>query len=313
MDLLWDKIQDLPYKDKKFDIEKAIVTDSGEDVFLVGKFFAKKRKPDYKIFKVTEGDVKEYAIVLNEKIEPVALSAVRHENNQSLLLTGLYKLKGKDYIHGVYSGVLNLDKDQNEALNYSKYATEERNYSLKPDFFHFVEPFRLPNGNAQFLAENRFVASSGSNSSAVDASFNFGDFIFITVNKEGEILENKIIDRKLITNISRKGHSFFRHNNYTFLVFDSKTSNEDKKKYNLKGAKFHQIGKMYCFDENGDIVRKKMLFSSKDKLRFYFDILPIINEGNLVFLTAKFGNSGFEHWRDNTVIQCGYIDLSTFQ
>ena len=313
MDLLWDKIQDLPYKDKKFDIEKAIISNEGDDVFLVGKFFAKKRKPDYKIFKITEGDLKEYAIALNEKIEPVALSVVRQENNQSLLLTGLYKLKGKDYIHGVYSGVLNLDKDQNEELNYSKYTKEERRVDLKADFYHFVEPFRLPNGNAQFLAENKFVSNPGSNSSSIEASFYFRDFIFITVNSKGEILENKIITRKIISDNPRTGHSFFRYNDHTFLIFDSQTSSEDKKKYNLKGAKFHQIGKIYCFDENGDIVHKKMLFTSKDKIHFYFDIQPVMHDNWITFIVAKFGLSGIGGSNNEAIIQCGSIDLNNFQ
>lgn len=313
MDLLWDKIQDLPYKDKKFDIEKAIITDEADDVFLIGKFFTKKRKFDYKVFKVTESEVKEYAIVLNEKIEPVALSAVRPENHQSLLLTGLYKLKGKDMVHGVFSGILNLDNDKNDELDYSKYSSEQRDIDLKAVNFSFVEPFRLSNGNAHFLAESRFATRGNSSQGTSEVTYHFRDFIFVTVNSEGKILENRKIERKLASSNQRIGYSFFRYQNNTFLLFDSKTSSQDKKKYNLKGMKFHQIAKIFCFDPNGELVRKKMLFSSKDKTRFYFDILPIIKDNNLVFLTAKFGNTGFEHWRDNTVIQCGFIDLNNFQ
>jgi hypothetical protein len=314
MNLLWDKIQDIPYKDKAFNIEKAIVTNNGKEVFIIGKYFEKKRKYNYKVFKISKNEVKEFDIILNDKIAPVALTAYYQEQNQSLIFGGLYNLKDKNYIHGVFSGKLKHENTTIDDLSYSKFTTDERGANEKDDY-SIVGSFKLDNGNFQFLAEKRYVNSSGggSDGSIRYVDYHNDDFIFVTLDGKGEIIKKQKIERKSASLSPRKGHAFFRYADHTYLLFDAKISSEDKKKYHLKVMKIHNIGKLFCFNSNGKTVRKKMLFTSTDKRYFYFDIFPGIFNNELIFLGGQIGNSGLEQWKSKRVLQLGTINLGNFK
>lgn len=313
MKLLWDKIQDFPYKDKKLEIMGAYVADNGNEVFVSASFVKNKKSYDYKIFRITENDFREYELVLNEKVNPTAIALFYNESQQSLVLGGVYVLKAEGIPHGVFSGKLDLSMNFNNELNYSPFDKEEKDKNTKADY-RMVGLASLSNGSFQFLIEGAYVVSMSTGTPGIfDYRYFYTDFIFATVDNEGGLVSSYKLERKVVSEkFPKNSLSFFPYGDYTYLLFDAKVTDEDKRKYKLKSfLNLATIGKLYAFDQNGKLIRQKMLFTSSDKDYFSYNVIAAVFKNQLFFLGMKLNyGSNFTYQR---TVRLGSIDLDNFQ
>ncbi len=313
LNLQWDKIQDVGYPDKKLEIMSAFVADNGKEVFVSASLVKNKKNYDYKIFRITENDFREYELVLNEKVNPATLALFYKESEQTLIVGGLYVLRSDGIAHGVFGGKFDLSKDFNDELNYFKFDKEDKDKNTKADY-SIVGMASLANGNFQILMEGRFISSSGTSTGPTAIYYHYKDLVFITIDGEGGLVKTDKIDRDALgMDVPRNGHLFFLYGDYTYLLYDSKITKEDKQKYKLSGLSIgHNIAKLYCFDQYGKLVRQKMLFTTKDGEYFCYGVNGAVYGNQLYFLGVKYMTNFFTQYQNQISMHLGSINLDDF-
>ncbi len=287
--LLWSKIQEVPYSDKKFLTKRIMIANNGVDLMLIGKYKKWKIKEffEHKILHLTKNEFKEYDVPLKDPFKPVTIVSFYKEEDQSLFITGVYSTIKEKTVKGIFCGSIDLAGKGIRGLKYHPFSKkEQKEFSESQLVFSIAEFRELENGNYQFLAEKKRkleYKDKYDRAAPPKISFSYNDFMFVTIEKGGEKIKTFKLDRKLNTHYDRKGYSCFFNGDITYLVYDSNIRKKDKEKFNLKASKIHVITKVVALNKNGELLSTDILFDSKKTKYRLDDIIALYEEDHLFF------------------------------
>ena len=273
LELLWEKIQELPFKDKEFMITEVFVSNDGQNVYLVGKEKLSKveDKTKLRMFIINQDEIREHEFELENQKEPLSIFPVEVKN-ENYIYCGLFKSNQNGYAKGIYIGEYREGKKN--ILNYVEFSNEEisefssmemlkygkslsRNYqtvgciSSGTSHYHFV------------IESYRVYKTTSNHSGAIEIKKESKGLYFITINENGEIKNNYLLHRKLISYPKQTNVTLFKSADNIFLVYDTKLSMRDMDFYELKKAKRYKFPKLYSFDFNGEKLSDNLLLNSK--------------------------------------------------
>jgi len=292
MNLKWQKKEKLAYYDTSFFTDKITVDDSGDNAFLIG-FISKKRQKDaYKIFHITKDITKEYAIKLKDKYHPTSVTSFYDKEKKKLILSGFYKTYKKRNQAGIFYQELDLVTASFSEIKYQPFSSKEQ---LKHKY-SITEFRKLSNGNYQFLASNKVCALDTPSDTSQPKRYNeklreeerlthcsYNQIIFWTSDKEGNLIDRFIYDRKIGLFYNKIGYTFLPDgdNTYLFFIMDGKEEKRSFRKKNLFDLFFDL--KLIHINEKGEVISDKTLPLAEHGKYLIEDVLAFTHNNKMIF------------------------------
>lgn len=314
LNVLWAKHVQLPYGDTHLLVRDIQISNNGEDVFLLCAYTKKtlRRNYEYKIFHITKDDQKEYEINLKEDLYATSLDLIPNPESQIVNLVGLYKGSKFKKIEGIFSFDINTNTKEISPISYTSFSLEENfffnrikrvPYSKKIGkraIYSITDTKRLSNGNLQCIVEcrdARFRAKVNSNENLI---INYGleyrlpyfdeihsaifqELVFITLDPKGNLLNTAVIERTFPSN-DFPGYSINYKGDKVYVVINSKISEREATKYNVKKSWYHMYTKLVSINEHGKITKDQLLFTTRenDQMILFNKIMSFIKDDHLI-------------------------------
>jgi hypothetical protein len=266
MELLWEKTIFIPMQDEKFIAEAFVLSNSGKDVFFVGKLhtYLAKHESDFKVFQVSEDQMVDYEFQLSSKETIRSMALYLEEADQRLVIGGLYELKGTNVIEGIFSATFDvLRKTYSSAKLYPLNKPVDRTGS---NYFAPSSLFRRPSGYFQLIATAVYgppFARTLPNEPNLITTMNTRDIILGSFHPDKDDGQAMMVDRPQQFHFHKNKWAFWQQGDESFLIVDAFINNSYKEQFNIKGGALHQFILFLEFDQNGMVRDQKALTSSK--------------------------------------------------
>jgi hypothetical protein len=266
MDLLWEKTIYIPIKDQKFVAESFVVSNSGEDVFFVAHHhhYALIYHADYKIYQVTEQKISDYDVPLQEDYRLRTLGLFIEEENDRVVLGGLYHERG-NAATGVYSGTFDVVRKRYSDIRYK--LLEEADEVRFDKFFAPTQLTRMPSGYYLLIAttlDKQYDSWTNADEPNVITAAYTDDMAVVTFHPDKGVVQSMAINRPHPISFHKNLWAYGQEGDRSFLVVDVMITRSFREQFRIKGGAFHQFLLYLEFDEKGAIRDQKALTSSKD-------------------------------------------------
>ena len=307
--ILWEKLQLFPYKDKKLTIEDTRINNEGEvyvNLKLDRKTFEKSLvhpNYDYYIAKINQ---KEYADVLmdfnNEDILPYSSIIHLDEKSNSIICAGLYsKRRIYERQNGVFSYSIDFDLS-NEKSYFKEFTSEDLtglvndNMAIKEKglskFFNLSNYFTHPNGMFSLIFEEIYTKSYINSNGYERITYNSDEIIILRFNSEGILNKISKIDKEFKSKVEDiTSYVAFENNGEIYLMFNDKKSKSDRQFIESSSGKFSRYTDVAKIDKEGELVYQKTLFTNKDVKGEFVPSRITQNKNMLLIRTKRIGLS----------------------
>ncbi len=293
MTKLWDKTVELPYKDKFVTVQESMVTNDGK-VGVVLKHYESEvsredvrkdgaRVPSYKtkmlIYEKESSLPKEYVLDLNNKfIHTVQLA---NDDQDNILLFGLYKEKASGYISGFFTVNFNKKTGAIATNNINKFpdalveqikidkmgSDREKDPGLSSSF-RLASVQTRDNGSQDFLLEyyvSYYVPPTKDH--AGYWHYDYGDVININLLKDGKVVIARIPKLQMSDNFTTFSSFVAVPYKESLLVFYNDDDDNIEREITKRPDPLHKFNKsvfvMATIDKNGNVSRD-ILFRNRD-------------------------------------------------
>ena len=297
---VWKKNQTFEYLDKKIILEQTTVGNDGV-VYILAKVFEKREKRekglptyDYKVFRITKDDMKEYAFVLGDDVAPVDAALYFPNNDSEFILAGFYTdadrksgRKGMFYAsgnaeQGIKSVELSkLDADFLNDIVSEKDLKKDRGLSNGYDIDNF---FKYNDGSIGFIAEEDFVVTHTSMSDGKRVTYfvyHTNSIVIPRFSSTGKLLNIQKIPKQFASRSSyiTSFSSAFIDDKIYLLFNDFKDRDERTDEKGKKGRKGWRYTDMVVINKDGEIEFNETLFNSDElELEFIPDLSDYSSE-----------------------------------
>lgn len=281
----WEKTFPLPVSDRNIYIEQFIVNDKGE-VYLSAKQWDSKEsykkgipKYKYKVYKFTEGGMKETDITLNGDKAPWDAGLFPAPEG-GVYLGGFFTKTStpKGSADGVFfSRVDEAGKVKSNAYDFTKEFLEGLQTKKQEKKDQGITSFaidylvRLPDGSFSFIAEKFYVTTvtttSSNGSTQTTYIYHSNEIVIPRFSAEGELISMAKIDKTFSAKNSSitTSYSFFIKDNSVVLVYNDFKTREERKEAGKGRAIYTDISYV---DPSGKVVTDN-IFTSKDVEKYY--------------------------------------------
>lgn len=329
MNLLWDKVQEINYSDEDLELVQTVVSNKGE-VYLLAKI--DKRDPraisisfggdwnpeySYKVFKITETNVEEFDIQLDNNLLVVDAGIFLPENDiEAFLIGGFYTseekrsgLNGLFLVHvnkeseSIKSSTHPLEADFSEGLISKRDQKKDRGLNTS---FTIDDLLVFADGSFAFIAEEYYITTSqyidSQGNWQTKMVYNSDQIVIPRFTKEGELLNVEKIEKSFSSSmVSAVSYSIAMSNGKIFLLYTDSKNREERRELKGRGNSGGYYTDMTVIGENGNIEFQETMFSSKDSELVFLPSESEYNNDHLIIL----GISGF----GGKKYKCGTIDL----
>jgi hypothetical protein len=229
--------------------------------------------------------IKEYDFTLKENSEVAAVMPIYNEETQQNLLVGLYRKAKENVISGIFIGEMKLEENTQKEFQY--YPIE---LPIDWEYLHYVvsDMIFLNNGNTHVLFSNTRLSISSDGGQGISSKTHSGNQILITVDKTGELLNQKLIHRKSVSDYNRINHRIFHQNGMIYLLFDSRLSETDRSRLNVKLGKMWSLARLLKIDSEGKEIYEKIVFPPKQRENyFYYHVFATMHDNTISLIGGK--------------------------
>ena len=295
MNLIWDKIQELPYPDKDFTADGFFLSDTGDDIVITGKEKVGKKDNDYiyKIFHIGKDHFREQTLDIGKKHLPTTAHVIIGDRKNTVI--GFYQNSGGDSgIEGMFWGEIspngNFDRlektpfgsapmvsaTQSDILpetigNAFKIRTIE--YNEDGDMQIFAESFRK-------IFSRPYTPQLGYGQA--ERLYGYGDLMVLRLDHRGRLRHTAYIDRGgYSTQSPYSRYLFGKCGSGTFLYLMDYATKAEKKE--LETIWPIPLRRVYVFSKSGKFDLKKIVFNPFDIMVSFSKINAIVNNDTVVF------------------------------
>ena len=326
MNLIWDKIQKVPYPDQDLRLEQTLIDNDGS-VYVLAKLFEYAPTitffgigdgiPNYvyKVFKVTKDGLDEINLKLANNLHMVDAGIFLPQNEKDALLmggfytsnekrsglNGLFLARSNKETGAISSSIHVLEEEFLEGLISKRDLRKDRglNSSFRIDDLLFFN-----DGSFSFIAEEYYITTSQSTDSygtlQTQTYYNTDQVVIPRFDKNGELLNIEKIEKTFRS--STKGatsYSLALANGKMFLMYSDFKNREERQELRKKNTRGGRYTDMTVIGQDGEIEFQETLFSSKDVDLVFLPSQSAFSSEQLIIL----GVSGFKKYT------CGRIDL----
>ena len=290
-DLVWEKLDNLPFADEFFSLKEMRVSNDGE-VYVLGQVIEEKRdrknkKQEFQLYAYKNDGEKivEYPLVIKDKLIVEMVLAI--VGNGDIIVGGFYA--NEDYISGTFYMRINAINQEVAASSFKEFGidflvqglSEKKEKKTKKKaakgkdvglYAYDLRNLKINNdGSVVFIAEQSYVVTSTSTDAngnrITTTTFYDNDIIAVYVNPQGEIVENIKISKAQIGSTSFF-HSYVLaiKNNELYFIYNDHIKNLNKTNNGVesvfRGPK-KAVAVVVKVDDSGKI-KKSALFGSKE-------------------------------------------------
>ena len=327
LNVLWEKIIDIPVPDDKFVMEHIIVSNDGKVVCLTGVNIDHRRH-QYTVYKITEETQIEEELRLARRETITTVFPFFEDDHSVIQLCGLYSiherrvldLKRSWSIHGVF--MIKLNSSNLEFLSSNQQFFDTRCSSP----FTMKSIQHLDNGNIHFLFDSKIIRNKrvyaqhgGLTGNGLEkfieeipeSYFASDDLLSFMYFPEEDVFSFHKVEK-----ISYQQSNFlcFSEGNEVYLIFNSRIRPGDKDQFHLNTNRtftFHIATYLYHFNGDGELVAQHILSNSKEDGFFLGQLIGRIGDGKISIFSKKFKNSQISNFSriEGLEYRFGEIDL----
>ncbi|MCB0540712.1 MAG: hypothetical protein R2836_03085 [Chitinophagales bacterium] len=284
MEKVWEKKQDFPYKDNDVDIQQVIVSNSGVVYFSarVWKERGEREKGvpnyDFKVFRITKDDMKEYNIDLGSDKAAQESGLFISKAEDEVFLGGFFTNKQKNSgVNGTFVTKVNIKSGEStnkindfdaaflEGLIKEKQIKKGKGVSESFDIDHLIT---FADGTFSFIAEKYYITVHYTYSNGQTRTYyvyHSDEIIIPRFDKEGTLLSTNKID-KIYSSTSpyTTSYTYAAHNGKIYLMYNDRKTREERKESDVAGGKNSRFTDLTVLDNTGNIEYQKTLFSNKE-------------------------------------------------
>ncbi|WP_157821841.1 hypothetical protein [Tenacibaculum sp. Bg11-29] len=303
---LWDEEFELPYEDKRFKLQDVIVSDSGE-VFVLGKFYPKKRKKKkkggnyhYELFKITENNVSSTKMLVENHF--VATLELDFTPEDKLSCIGFYSNRNENRYKGVCSFVIDPESIKVESSNFSpfteQFLTDKYGKSKDKELRNIkFKNISFPDdGGIIITAEEFFITTTyvhNNYGGYTKISYNFDDIITLKLNDEGKLLWARNINKAQTSGyfsdpLMSFGTAQYKNSEYLILNAHKKMGElsggriKFRESFLWKATKKNTNLYIVKFDEDGNYLYKTILSNKEEETPFNCRYIEQVSENELI-------------------------------
>lgn len=290
-DLVWEKLDNLPFADEFFSLKEMRVSNDG-NVYVLGQVIEEKRdrknkKQEFQLYayKNYGEDIVEYPLVIKDKV--IAEMVLAIAGNGDIVVGGLYADEYK--ITGTFYMRINAINQEVAASSFKEFGIDflvaglserkEKKTKKKASkgkdvglFAYDLRNLKINNdGSIVFIAEQSFITSNtytdANGNTRTTYTYHDNDIIAVYVNPQGEIVENIKISKKQVGSTSFF-HSYVLaiKNNALYFIYNDHIKNLNKTndgvESSFSGPK-KALAVVVKVDNSGKL-KKSALFGSKE-------------------------------------------------
>lgn len=279
--VLWDKLQEIPYKDKKTIIQNTRVSNDGE-VFLCMKvdrniFEKEPLHPNYDfvVAKINEKEYLDHLIVFDDNdIVPKRSIIHLNEENQEIITAGLYSKRSLfTSQNGVFSNNTNFDF-KNEKTKFEEFrsadlaglvsdkqSTKEKGLT---NAFKLTNYYVHKDGTFSLVLEERYTTSYTTTSGQTRTTFHSDEIVILKFSVDGNLDKIAKIDKEFKSPVEDiTSFCSFEYNGSIYFMFNDQKDREERQFIGSNTGKFSRCTDVVKIDENGELVLHKTLFTNK--------------------------------------------------
>ncbi|OSY87125.1 hypothetical protein WH52_12720 [Tenacibaculum holothuriorum] len=307
---LWEKDFQLPYEDRKFQLQDVIVSNEGE-VFVLGKVIIKKKKKkkggkyNYELFKLTKDKVMSSKISVEEHF--VATLELDFDTKGNVSLIGFYSNKNDFQFKGVCSFLINSENLEKTNTYFSPFTEQfiTDKYGKKKDKELSNVTFKNVSydndGNMIITAEEFFITTNyvyTQYGGYTTTSYNFDDIMVLKLNKEGKLIWARNINKAQTSGYFSDPLMSFgtaQYNNHEYLILNAHKNMGElsggrikfRESFLWKATKRNTNLYMVKIDDDGDFIYKTILHNKNEETIFNCRYVEQVSENELILYGQK--------------------------
>lgn len=298
MQVKWQKIQDFPYKDSKFDIQDFVVSNNG-DVYLAATLDKERKEkekglPDYKykILRISKDGYKDYDVSLSGNNVVSSAGLFISPNSEEVRIGGFTKDRDKDTDgnNGTFFSTLNASTGvfKSQSFPFSPTLLEGLIKEKDIDKGDGIRNFIIRNfvtfsdGSFSFIAEEFYIRqittytySNGRSVPSTKTYYYTNEILIPRFNADGTLRNIAKVDKDFGSQSSMiTSYSLAVYNDKLYLLYNDAKSRNEKKEAGNKGglfgsAKTGLYSDLAVIGADGEVESIETLFTGAETEGFY--------------------------------------------